>query len=592
MKLKSLLLLCLVLQNYGFSQIGAYHNETSEQKVNRVQWYTDAKFGMFIHWGAYSVLDGAYKGEKQKGALGEHIMQNLHIPIDDYKKDVVGNFNPTKFNAEQWVKYAYDTGMKYIVMTTKHHDGFALFKSDVSSYNIVAATPFKRDVIKELSDACKKYNIKFGVYYSQAQDWYHSGGYTPENRWDKKQDGSWDDYFTTIVRGQVTELFTNYGEISLIWWDSARKIQNDELANQVGKELVKLQPNIIVNPRLSLTAQKDFQTFEQVIPGILTEDYNELCLTQNRSWSYKPSDTLWKKPSFLLKTLTHMVSMGGNFLFNVGPKPNGEFPVQATEALAYIGNWMQNNSESIYETEKSPFYKLPFGEASIKQDKDKSTIYVYVYDWPKDGKIVLPGMTNKEVKAFLLANESDLEVLQQDKQLIISNLPTQAPHDAVSVVKVVVNEPLKIQKQYVKPNSDHTFLLTPQTALLTIKPQFDCIPEIAYDNGEAYFKNWQKCISGRKNTGNAAHWKLDVPKNGTYKILANLSTQVEGNVVSINKSIKTVLPNTGALSKFDKVELGEIKLKKGTNTITFTGGKKNDMWDNVQLKYIKLIKIN
>ena len=146
MKLKSLLLLCLVLQNYGFSQIGAYHNETSEQKVNRMQWYTDAKFGMFIHWGAYSVLDGEYKGEKQKGALGEHIMQNLHIPIDDYKKDVVGNFNPTKFNAEQWVKYAYDTGMKYIVMTTKHHDGFALFKFKMKARGVNRKTkePFSQ----------------------------------------------------------------------------------------------------------------------------------------------------------------------------------------------------------------------------------------------------------------------------------------------------------------------------------------------------------------------------------------------------------------------------------------------------------------
>lgn len=592
MNFKQILILLLFGFHYLANAQGAYHDETVEQKVNRMQWYADAKFGMFIHWGAYSVLDGEFKGEKQKGALGEHIMHNLHIPIDDYKKDVVGAFNPIKFDADKWVKYAHDTGMKYIVMTTKHHDGFALFKSDVSNYNIVAATPFKRDVIKELSEACKKYNIKFGVYYSQAQDWHHAGGFTPKKRWDKKQDGDWDNYFKTIVKGQVTELFTNYGEISLIWWDSARKIQNDTLANHIGKELVKLQPNIIVNPRLTLTAQKDFQTFEQVIPGILTEDYNELCLTQNRSWSYKPSDTLWKKPSFLLKTLTHMVSMGGNFLFNVGPKPNGEFPVQATEALTYIGDWMQSNSESIYQTEKSPFYKLSFGEASVKHEKDKSTIYLYVYNWPKDGKLVLPGMTNKDALASLLVNKSDLKVLQQDNQLIISNLPKQAPHDAVSVIKVVVNEPLKIEKQYIKPSANNTILLTPQTALLTIKPQFDCIPEIAYDNGEAYFENWQNCVPGRKNTGNAAHWRVDLPENGNYKVLAKLSTQIKGNVVTVNKSIKKVLPNTGGLNQFDKVELGEITLKKGLNTIIFTGGKKNDIWDNVQLKYIKLIKID
>ena len=152
------------------------------------------------------------------------------------------------------------------------------------------------------------------MYYSQAQDWYHAGGYTPKKRWDTKQEGDWDTYFETIVKGQVTELFSNYGEISLIWWDSARKIQNNDLANTIGRELVKLQPNIIVNPRLSTTSQMDFQTFEQVIPGVFEKDYNELCLTQNRSWSYKPSDTLWKEPAFLLNTLTHMTSIGGNFL--------------------------------------------------------------------------------------------------------------------------------------------------------------------------------------------------------------------------------------------------------------------------------------
>ena len=251
----------------SYSQ-GAYQTETPTQKTERMQWYTDARFGMFIHWGAYSVLDGEYKGKKQRGPLGEWIMQNLTIPIEDYKKDVVGNFNPTKFDADAWAKSAYDAGMKYMVMTTKHHDGFALFQSDVSDYNIVAQTPFGRDVIKELSEACKKYGLKFGVYYSQAQDWYHAGGYTPKKRWDTKQEGDWDTYFETIVKGQVTELFSNYGEISLIWWDSARKIQNNDLANTIGRELVKLQPNIIVNPRLSTTSQMDFQTFEQVIPGV------------------------------------------------------------------------------------------------------------------------------------------------------------------------------------------------------------------------------------------------------------------------------------------------------------------------------------
>lgn len=587
-----LIIICVSVFFQIKAQTGAYESEAPKVKAERMQWYTDARFGMFIHWGAYSVLDGEYKGKKQRGPLGEWIMQNLEIPIEDYKKDVVGNFNPTEFDADIWVKSAFDAGMKYIVMTTKHHDGFALFQSDVSNYNIVARTPFKRDVIKELSEACKKYGLKFGVYYSQAQDWYHAGGYTPEKRWDKKQEGNWDDYFKTIVKGQVTELFSNYGEISLIWWDSARKVQNNDLANEIGRELVKLQPGIIVNPRLSTTSQMDFQTFEQVIPGVFEKEYNELCLTQNRSWSYKPSDTLWKEPAFLLKTLTHMASIGGNFLFNVGPKPNGEFPIQANEALTYIGNWMSVNGEAIYGTQKSPFYKLPDVEATMKQLESKSIIYLHVYDWPKNGTLNIKGLNNKSVLASILGLSSTLKTNKTATGIQISGLPDKAPHDAVSVIKLEISEPLNINFGYIKPLKDDSFLLNPKNALLTIKPQFDCIPEVAYDGDEPYFKNWQNCFPGRINTGNEAHWKVEVPTIGTYKVIAKLSTQVEGNVaiIKINKPIKTTLPNTGGLKTYQNVDLGVLELKKGVNTISFTGDRKT-AWDNVQLKTIQLIKI-
>jgi len=592
-KLFYFLIVLITFQNTFGQSKGAYENETKDVKAQRMQWYTDARFGMFIHWGAYSVLDGEYKGEKQTGALGEHIMHNLEISIDDYKKDVVGNFNPTLFNADTWVKAAYDAGMKYVVMTTKHHDGFALFKSDVSDYNIVAQTPFKRDAIKEISEACAKYGLKFGVYYSQAQDWYHPGGYTPSKQWDKKQEGDWDAYFETIVKGQVTELFTNYGEISLIWWDSARRVENPDLANKIGKELVKLQPNIIVNPRLSKTSQKDFQTFEQNIPGILYEDYNELCLTQNRSWSYKPSDKHWKSPEFLLKTLVHMASMGGNFLFNIGPKPNGEFPHQATEALTYIGEWMDVNNEAIYSTKASPFYKLDFGEATYKTEGSKTALYLFVYKWPKDGILKINGFKNQGVHATILGQDSSIKATNKDDHLILSGLPTKAPHEAVSVIKIEVNKPLNIEVGYVKTSTDYKIKLTPLNALLSIKPQFDCIPTIEYHNGEAFLNNWKNCIpSPHLNTGNALHWKIEVQEAGNYKVILKYATKVEGNIITLKgrPQIKKALPNSGGLSSYKLLDLGELSLEKGLNTLTFTGGTKNDLWDEVRFKSLELVK--
>lgn len=296
---KYILVFLLISTINIYAQRGAYKTETEAIKAERTGWYTQARFGMFIHWGAYSVLNGEYKGKKQIDPKGEWVMNHLKIPVQEYRDSVVSRFNPIDFDAEEWVLAAKNAGMKYMVITTKHHDGFALFHSKVSDYNIVDATPFKRDVIKELSDACRKHGLRFGICYSQAQDWYHPGGYKPDSRWDKQQNGDWTEYFQTTVKGQVTELLTNYGEISLLWWDSGRAVQDKNVADKVGSELVKLQPNIIVNPRLGGNLKGDFNTYEQLIPAVFKNDYNELCLTHNRSWSYKESDNNWKtKPQF------------------------------------------------------------------------------------------------------------------------------------------------------------------------------------------------------------------------------------------------------------------------------------------------------
>ena len=596
MKIKFItILVWLMFCQLFFAQTGAYQKETKATKATRMQWYQDARFGMFIHWGAYSQLDGEYKGKKQKDPKGEWIMRNLKIPVDEYATEIAGKFNPKHFDADKWAKTAKEAGMKYLVITTKHHDGFALFDSDVSDYNIVDASPFKRDVIKELSDACRRYGLKFGVYYSQAQDWHHPGGLAPKNRWDKKQNGDWVTYFKTIVKGQVTELLSNYGEVSLLWWDSGRATQNKKVADSIAKELVKLQPTIIVNPRLGGNLKGDFNTYEQVIPGVFTKEYNELCLTHNRSWSYKPSDDAWKSPEFLLKTLVHITALGGNFLFNVGPNQDGEFPEQTLKALQYIGDWMKVNGASIYGTQANPFYKLPFGEATLKTNGQKTNLYLHIYNWPKKQKLSVPGLKNNIVSATLLGTNTILKTKKKTNSVEITGLPKEKSHPAVSVLVLEIEEPLHIDAGFIKPSASEELLLTPSNALLTIKPQFDCIPTIIKTNNNTYFDNWKNCIPHPrfKNTGNKAHWKVEIPSKGNYKVIATVATQNNRNVVTFQAKdkVKITLPNTGGMDVFKRVELGEVSLKKGINTLTFAGGKKMETWDFVRLKEIQLLKI-
>lgn len=577
-----------------FAQRGAYQNETPETKAERLKWFTDARYGMFIHWGAYSILDGEFGGKIQRDPKGEWIMQNLRIPIEDYKKEVVGKFNPSKFDAEKWVFVAKASGMKYMVVTAKHHDGFALFDSKVSDYDIIDATPFKRDIIKELAEACHRHGLRFGIYYSQAQDWYQPGGYLPNNRWDDGQIGNWNIYFNKIVKGQITELFTGYGQISILWWDSGRATQNKDVADEVGANLVKLQPDIIVNNRLGGELEGDFKTHEQQIPALYDgNEPHELCMTHNRSWSYRASDNAWKSPQFILKTLIHMASIGGNFLFNVGAQPDGEFPRETYQALDYVGEWMRKNGEAIYGTSASPFYRLGWGECTQKTVDGKTFLYLHVFDWSQDQTLFVPGLWSKIDKAYLLDGNVTLGIKGNSEGKTITNLPKKPPHEVASVIVLELLDELRLKPNYVTMVNNQ-FQLLPTNALLTIKPQFDEIPTIEGEKGDEYFDNWKNRHPHPqfKNTGNEAIWKVRVSTPKTYKIIATVATKTDENVVTFystkSDEVKITLPNTGGMDTFQKVEIGTIQLKKGVQKLIFTGGDKMDNWDFVRLKSIVL----
>ncbi len=317
-------------------------------------WWREAKFGMFIHWGVYSVPAGYYNG-KPVGGIGEWIMNRGKIPMADYQA-FAKQFNPVKFNADDWVKVAKDAGMKYMVITSKHHDGFAMFPSKASKWNIMDATPFGRDPLKELAEACRKQGIKLGFYYSQAQDW-NNGGAAAGGKWDKAQQHDMDDYIDKIAVPQVREILTNYGDDvpAVLWWDTAIDM-TPARAKKLYDVVEQLKPNIIMNNRLGGGYKGDTETPEQHIPaqGYPGEDW-ETCMTMNGTWGFKKDDNNWKSPEMLIHNLCDIASKGGNYLLNVGPTSEGLFPQGSIDRLAEVGKWMHVNGDAIYATGPTPF---------------------------------------------------------------------------------------------------------------------------------------------------------------------------------------------------------------------------------------------
>ena len=423
--------------------------ETRSQRDARMQWWRDARFGMFIHWGLYAQLAGEWQGQRMP-EIGEWIMSKYRIPIAQYGA-LASEFNPVRFDADAWARAAKQAGMRYMVITSKHHDGFAMFHSASDPYNITDATPFHRDPIKELSEACRKHGLKFGVYYSQALDWHEpdAGGTEPwlhlnagmmtwGNSWDfpNHAEKRYERYFEKKVKPQLRELLSGYGPLGVIWFDTPftiRREQSEELYNLVRK----LQPGCIMNSRLG-NGLGDYQSAgDNKIParGVL-RDW-ETPATINRTWGYKSFDHEWKSPQALLRNLIDIASKGGNYLLNVGPTAQGEIPAPSIERLAAMGRWLALNGEAIYGTRAGPFQKpLAWGRSTQKPGR----LYLHVFDWPKDGRLLVP-LKNRPTKAFLLARPAETLAASSTSAGLEISLPA-APVDAdASVIVLNIDEP-------------------------------------------------------------------------------------------------------------------------------------------------------
>jgi alpha-L-fucosidase len=433
--------------------------ETPAQKDARMQWWREARFGMFIHWGLYSIPAGTWDG-KQIPGIGEWIMNNASIPVADYKA-LASQFNPTSFSAHDIVALAKSAGMKYIVITAKHHDGFAMFDSKTNSFNIVAATPFKRDPLRELAEECQKQGIKLGFYYSQDQDWTAPGAsammrdhHDPvTHHWDKAQDGDFDAYLHTKSIPQIKELLTNYAEFPVVvWFDTPTPNMTPERAAEI-VALLNQHPNLIWNNRLGGTYKGDTETPEQYIPaqGYPGRDW-EACMTMNDTWGYKSYDTNFKSTETLLRNLIDIASKGGNYLLNIGPDSKGVVPAPEVERLHQIGQWLSVNGEAIYDTKPTLFGAEAGAFSPTEKDERgnpkfipswnwRSTttpdkIYIEIFTWPT-ASFRLDKLPRKVTGAYLLADpaHTPLKMTQTGDSLEVQ-LPAKAL-DPIATVLVL-----------------------------------------------------------------------------------------------------------------------------------------------------------
>jgi len=410
------------------------HSQTQDIP-DKMTWWKDAKFGMFLHWGLYSKTAGYWDGHKAKGK--EHFMLYERIPWKEYAK-IADDFNPVDFDAEKWVLTAKEAGMKYIIITAKHHDGFAMYESPSSDYNIVKRTPYGKDPMKALVAACHKYDMKFGFYYSLGRDWQDPDVPTnwPEkvgrsNTWDFPDEDAkvFNKYFERKVKPQIKELLTQYGEIDVLWFDTPELISVAE-SKELRSFILDLQPNCIINSRIGNNEGDYLVTEQEIVKGTLSKPW-EACITMSSNWGYVAYDTIYKSSELMTRQLLEIVSKGGNLLLNNGPTPEAEITPVATERLAEMGRWMKQNSDGIYGSSPWQTANELLAEVSQVSDEKKSNINNTMKDAENDAtsKLIFPEVIFTTKNGYLYAyvcstntNKVLIKSLARNKQLKVKNI--------------------------------------------------------------------------------------------------------------------------------------------------------------------------
>jgi alpha-L-fucosidase len=571
--------------------VNGWWTESMKTHESRIAWWRDARFGMFVHWGVYSLPAGEWKGKKVSG-YAEHLMRKEKIPRAEYL-ELAHQFNPVEFNADEWIKAAKDAGMRYFVITAKHHDGFAMYDSKVSDFNILQQTPFKRDPMAELAAACKKYDVKFGFYYSHAFDWEHPDA--PGNDWEYDNPGgdlllhggaNWFDvhpellpkavkYVNEKAIPQIKELITKYHP-DILWFDTPHKLPLSENI-RILKVIRETDPNVVVNGRLARSSEYLFgdykNTSDRPAEFYPVEGDWEGIPTTNESYGYSKFDNSHKSAAFFIQLLAKAASRGGNLLMNIGPMGNGKFDPKDLEILKGIGSWMSVNGESIHGTTKT---EIPLQYWGVTTKKG-NLLYLHVFNRPANGKIVVGGLKGNEVQAWLLSDPSkkQLKTVRLNENDLVIEATARAPNEINTVIVVKTSGKIEV-------NPTRLLATTGENRLLA----FDAIQEgKGFRFGDGKAKRYY--VEGWKQKDQKISWKFRINEPVNYQIILKYagSKESEGTIrlVSDNNPVKAaVIPADQKTDEINILNLGNLMLKKGEHEIKL---------EPVEIKKAELLKL-
>jgi alpha-L-fucosidase len=515
-------------------------DESKAPQADRMAWWREARYGMLVCWGIYAVP-----------ARGEWVMDLEHIPVAKYEA-YAKEFNPVKFDARKWVGLAKDAGMKYLVFTAKHHDGFCMFNTQATDFNVVTGTPWRRDPLKDLSEECRRQGIKFCVYYS-IMDWHHPDQMPtnddPErpNYNDSRMRPGRKPSYIQYMKTQLKEMIDQY-QPAVIWFDGQ---WGAEWTNADGNELyhwlLEQDPTLIISDRVK--GAGDFGTPEQHVPATGLPGDWETCMTMSTKWGYVAEGNEYQAPETLLRTLVDIASKGGNFLLNVGPTAEGVIPAPEVDRLQMIGKWMKVNGEAIYGTTASPFPKIqPWGRCTKRIAGDRTLLYLLVLEWPKDGRLVLPALKNKVESAALLAGGAKLETTNGEEGVSIA-VPSMAPDADCSVIKLTIQGGLELGPELAIQQADGSMVFDVFAARLSGALRLE--PHHPKGN----IGNWS-------DPKDSAEWRGKIMRPGIFTVSVEIGAPGDSAITLTlgDQKLDAKLARTGSYATFQKVEMGTVTI--------------------------------